>query len=95
MLEINDKFFIDADENQFILKERGTVQDENSKNFGEETQSTLGYFGTVEQALLCLEKIMLRRAIRLKNYTLKEAVELMRSFNNELINCIKGGKQNG
>lgn len=95
MIEINEKFKIDSDENQFILKEIGTVQDETSKNFGEQTQTILGYFGTVEQALICLEKIMLRRAIRTKDYTLKEAVELMRSFNNELINCIQGGKQNG
>lgn len=95
MININDRFKIDSDENQFILKEISTVQDVTSKNFGEPTQSILGYFSSVEQALIYLEKIMLRRAIRTKDYTLKEVIELMRSFNNELINCIQGGKQNG
>ena len=76
MIDINEKFCIDADENQFILKEKGTVQDKASKNYGEETQTTLGYFSTVEQALLCLEKILLRRAIKIKNYTLKQVVDI-------------------
>ena len=40
MIKINDKFCIDADEQQFTLKEIGTVQDEKSKNYGEETQTT-------------------------------------------------------
>jgi len=31
MININGKFKIDADENQFILKEVGTVQDKESR----------------------------------------------------------------
>lgn len=84
MIDINDKFCIDADENQFILKEKGTVQDEKSKNYGEKTQTTLGYFSTVEQALLCLEKILLRRAIKVKDYTLKQAVEEIRAIHKDV-----------
>lgn len=89
MININEKFCIDADENQFILKEKGTVQDKTSKNYGEETQTTLGYFSTAEQALVCLEKILLRRAIKIKDYTLKEAVDEMRAIHEDIFKCMK------
>jgi len=89
MININDKFCIDADEKQFILKELGTVQDKESKNYGEVTQTLLGYFNTVEQALLYLEKILLRRAIKVKDYTLKEAVEEIRAIHEEVFKCMK------
>lgn len=88
MLNINGKFKIDADENQFILKEVGTVQDKESKNYGEETQTTLGYYGTLEQTILGLEKILQRRAIKIKDYTLKEFVEEIRAIHEEMM-CIK------
>lgn len=90
MVEINEKFVIDADENQFILKEVGTVQDEKSKNYGEETLSTLGYFTSIEQALLSLEKILTRRAIKIKNYTLKTIVDEIRAIHEDIFKCIKG-----
>ena len=85
MVNVNGKFKIDADENQFILKEIGTVQDKESKNYGEETQTTLGYYGTLEQAILGLEKILQRRAIKVKDYTLKEFVEEIRAIHEEVI----------
>lgn len=86
MVNVNGKFKIDADENQFILKEIGTVQDKESKNYGEETQTTLGYYGTLEQAILGLEKILQRRAIKVKDYTLKEFVEEIRAIHEEVFN---------
>ena len=89
VINISGKFCIDADENQFILKEKGTVQDKTSKNYGEETQTTLGYFSTVEQAILCLEKILLRRSIKIKDYTLKEAVEEIRAIHEDVFKCMK------
>ena len=90
MIKINEKFVIDADENQFVLKELGTVQDEKSKNFGEETQTVLGYFSIIENALTYLEKVLLRRAIKIKDYTLKEAVTEMRAIHEDVFECIKG-----
>lgn len=90
MIDINDKFKIDADENQFILKEIGTVQDKDSKNYGEETQTTLGYFSTVEQALLSLEKILLRRSVKIKNFTLKSIVDEIRTIHDDVFKCMKG-----
>lgn len=90
MIKINKNFIVDSDENQFILKEVGTIQDKNSKNFGEETHTVLGYFGTLEQALYGLEKILSRRAIKLKTYTLKKAIEEIRAIHEDIFKCVKG-----
>lgn len=91
MIKINDKFVVDSDESQFVLKELSTIQDEKSKNFGQETQMVLGYYSTLEQSLCGLEKILSRRAIKIKDYTLKEAIEQLRKIHNEIFGCIKEG----
>lgn len=93
MIKINEKFVIDADENQFVLKELGTVQDEKSKNFGEETQTVLGYFSIVENALTYLEKVLLRRAIKIKDYTLKEAVNELQNIHKNIFGIVKGDEK--
>lgn len=36
MIQIDDKFFIDADSNSYTLKEKDKIQDKKSKNYGEE-----------------------------------------------------------
>ena len=89
MIKINDKFVVDSDESQFVLKELSTIQDEKSKNYGQETQIVLGYYSTLEQSLYGLEKILSRRAIKIKDYTLKEAIEELRKIHNEIFGCIK------
>lgn len=89
MIKINDKFVVDSDESQFVLKELSTIQDEKSKNFGQETQIVLGYYSTLEQSLYGLEKILSRRAIKIKDYTLKEAIGELQKIHNEIFGCIK------
>lgn len=89
MVKINDKFVVDSDESQFVLKELSTIQDEKSKNFGRETQMVLGYYSTLEQSLSGLEKILSRRAIKIKDYTLKEAIEELQKIHNEIFGCVK------
>ena len=91
MIKINDKFVVDSDESQYALKELSTIQDEKCKNFGQETQMVLGYYSTLEQSLCGLEKILSRRAIKIKDYTLKEAIELLRKIHDEIFGCIKEG----
>lgn len=90
MIKINEKFCIDSDENQFVLKEISKVQDEKSKNYGQETFIILGYYGTLEQSLSGLEKILSRRAIRIKDYNLKEAIEEIRAIHEDIFKCVKG-----
>ena len=89
MIKINDKFVVDSDESQFVLKELSTIQDEKSKNFGQETQMVLGYYSTLEQSLCGLEKILSRRAIKIKDYTLKEAIEELKKIHKEIFGCVK------
>lgn len=36
MIKIGDKYYIKSDDNQYILCERGTIKDPESKNFGNE-----------------------------------------------------------
>jgi hypothetical protein len=90
MIKINKNFIIDSDENQFIVKEVGTIQDKNSKNYGEETYNVIGYYGTLEQALHGLEKVLSRRAIKVKTYTLKKAIEEIRAIHEDIFKCVKG-----
>lgn len=90
MIKINDKFVVDSDESQFVLKEISKVQDENSKNYGKETYAVLGYYSTLEQSLCGLEKILSRRAIRIKDCNLKEAIEEIRAIHEDIFKCVKG-----
>ena len=90
MLKINDKFAINSDDNQFVLLELGTVQDEKSKNYGEYKETTLGYYPTLEGACMGLEKILQRRAIKSKDYTIKIVVDEIRAIHEEIFNHFKG-----
>lgn len=89
MIKINDKFGIDADEHNFILKEFSTIQDVNSKNYGADTESILGYYPNLASAVNGLEKILSKRAIRIKDYTLKEAVEEMRRIHDDVCASVR------
>lgn len=91
MIKINDKFVVDSDESQFVLKEISKVQDENSKNYGKETYAVLGYYSTLEQSLSGLEKILSRRAIRIKDCNLKEAISEIRAIHEDIFKCVKEG----
>lgn len=89
MIKINDKFCIDADENQFMLKELTTIQDKESKNFGEERIVTLGYYTTLEGAIKGLEKILIRRAIRIKDFTIKTIVDEIRAVHEDIFKVLE------
>lgn len=91
MIKINDNFVIDSDENQFILKEITTVQDTNSKNYGEKREIHLGYYSTLEQSLIGLEKILQRRSIKVKDYDLKSIVQEIRAIHDDIFNVLKVG----
>lgn len=89
MIKINEQYCIDADDNNFILKEIGTVQDEKSKNYGEKKEVVLGYYVSLEQALSGLETIMQRRAIKIKDMTLKEVKSEIRVIHDEVFKILK------
>lgn len=51
MIKITDRFYIDANANCYVLKEKTAVQDENSKNYGQEVLKDLGYYTSLESCL--------------------------------------------
>lgn len=51
MIKITDRFYIDANSNCYVLKEKTIVQDENSKNYGQEVLKDLGYYTSLESCL--------------------------------------------
>jgi len=43
MIKITDRFYINANTNSYVLQEKTTVKDEQSKNYGQEIFKDLGY----------------------------------------------------
>lgn len=77
MVKINEKYFISADSNNYILQEKSTVKDKESKNFGQDVYTSLGYYQSLEGVLngvlknetrLFLNKSEINSLIELKEY---------------------------
>lgn len=83
MIRIGENYVIDSDENCFTVKELGIIQNENSKNCGKEKETVYGYYSTLEGALKGLEKHLQRKTIRIKDYTLKEAIEALKALHED------------
>lgn len=49
MKKLTENLYIDSDPDCFTLYEKRTVQDKNSKNFGNESFPVVGYYATYEQ----------------------------------------------
>lgn len=90
MIKINDDYYIKSDEHNFILYETREVTDEAKKNYGNGVDVVLGYFGTLEHALQYLLKHNARKIIMSKNYNLKQALDDIKRYNDELIKAIRG-----
>ena len=81
MIKINDRYYIDADSKNYILKERTTVQDKESANFGKEFYKDLGYYTTIESVLNGLLKVGTREFIGTETeYTIKNLKEYIKSY---------------
>ncbi len=63
MIKITDKFYIDANTNCYVLKEKTLVQDEKSKNYGQEIFKDLGYYVGLESCLRGILKTTIREYI--------------------------------
>lgn len=63
MIKVTDRFYIDANTNCYVLKEKTIVQDENSKNYGQEVLKDLGYYTSLESCLQGILKITTREYI--------------------------------
>lgn len=63
MIKITDRFYITANANCYTLQEKTKVQDENSKNYGQEVFKDLGYYTTLESCLKAILKITTREYV--------------------------------
>ena len=89
MIKVTDRFYIDANTNCYVLKEKTTVQDENSKNYGQEIFKDLGYYTNLESLLNGILKITTREYIAREDENsindlikeIKRAGEYLKSLN--------------
>jgi hypothetical protein len=63
MIKINEKYFIDADNNNFVLKEYLGKRLNKKTNEKEDAYEIWGYYNTIESALKGLVKRELRKFI--------------------------------
>lgn len=63
MIKINERYYINANSNCYVLQEKTKIQDKKSKNFGKETYKDLGYYVTIENVLEGILKKEIREYI--------------------------------
>lgn len=63
MIKVTDRFYIDANTNCYVLKEKTIVQDENSKNYKQETFKDSGYYTSLESCIKGILKTTTREFI--------------------------------
>ena len=81
MIKVTDRFYIDADSKNYVLKEKTMVQDTESQNYGKETFKDLGYYTTIETCLNGILKIATREFVSKNDvYTIQELKSYIKSF---------------
>ena len=89
MIKVTDRFYIDANANCYVLKEKTIVSDKDSKNYGQEIFKDLGYYTNLESCLKGILKTTTREFIAREEensiYNLikeiKRAEEYLKSLN--------------
>ena len=85
MIQINDRFYINSNSNCYTLQEKVTIQDTNSKNYGQEMFKDLGYYTTIEGCINGILKTNLREYVgKSTQNTLKELQEEIKRLNQYL-----------
>lgn len=89
MIKVTDRFYIDANTNCYVLKEKTIVQDENSKNYKQEIFKDAGYYTSLESLLRGILKTTTREFIAREEENsiydlikeIKRAEEYLKSLN--------------
>lgn len=81
MVRITDRFYIDANNNCYTLKEKTTIQDKESENYGKEIYKDLGYYTTLENCLKGILKTVTREFISKAEE--KDITELLKEINQQ------------
>lgn len=81
MIILDNKYIITADESNYRLEVKSTVQETTSKNYGKETTTVQGYYSTIESALNGYIKARTRKYIaKDTEHTLNELLEEIKLF---------------
>ena len=83
MLKINENYYLDSDDLQYILLKKTTITNKESKNFGKEMFKNIGYYGTLES----LKKSLLEKEIK-DNIELLNNIDKVVELKNELERCV-------
>lgn len=75
MIKIDEKFYIDADDNCYTLKEKTKVEDKKSKNYGEEVLKVCGFYVNLESLLNGFLKVKTREFISGNEKEIKDLVK--------------------
>ena len=83
MIKVTDKYYITANTNCYTLQEKTTIQDEQSKNYGQEVFKNLGYYTSLESCLNGILKANTREYIsKSEANTLQELIQEIRNIDN-------------
>lgn len=80
MIQITDRFYINANTNCYTLQEKTIIQDENSKNYGKEVFRDLGYYTTIES---CLEGVL---KVTTREFISKDTINSLKELQQEVKN---------
>lgn len=86
MINIDNKFAINADEQQFTLCEKKIAK--TGKNQGTERLETIGYYPSIASALNGYFEIKTRQFVSKNDCTVKEAVVEMQRIEKEMKNIV-------
>lgn len=81
MIKIDENFYIDADSNSYVLKEKYIIQDEKSKRQGEEVFKDKGYYVSLEGVLNGYLKVQTREWINNNDGNIKDLIKEVENQN--------------
>lgn len=75
MIKVTDRFYIDANTNCYVLKEKTIVSDKDSKNYKQEIFKDVGYYTNLESCLKGILKTNTREFIAREENSIQDLIE--------------------
>lgn len=85
MVKVTDRFYINANTNNYVLQEKTTVQDEKSEKFGQEIFKDLGYYSSLDDCLKGMLKTLTREFINQEEENTVKDLLIQIKLQNEFI----------
>lgn len=92
MTQVTETIFIDADDHQFVVREKKKVQEKESKKYGEEYWDNLGHFKNIENAVEYIELVLLRRKIATKDMPFNKIPTVINKIHKDITKIFKEEK---